>query len=127
MHMALEQQHQDQKQHKKLFKSLRAAAYSFGTGLGLMVVPIWFSSDNENSAAVDAFNNIGYWLICFSAALILTFIFARKQTPALHSIIIFFGYPTILAIFGMDMYDIVTNPLETSAEMTQESVETVTE
>lgn len=100
------QAQEDLKTQKKIFKSLRSAAYCFGTGIGLMIVPVWFDHENENARIVEAFNNIGLYLISFAMALLITFVFARKHIITLNSLIAFFGYPTILIIFGMDIYDI---------------------
>ena len=106
MDYAKKQAEEDTKTQKKIFKSLRSAAYCFGSGLGLMFVPVWFDHENENQQVVDAFNNIGYYLIAFALSLLITFVFARKHIITLNSLIAFFGYPTILVIFGMDIYEI---------------------
>lgn len=108
MSYAKQESQDDVKFQKKIFKALRNAAYCFGSGLGLMFVPAWFSHENENQQVVDAFNHIGYYLIGFAFILVVTFIFSRRHITHLNSLINFFGYPTVLTLFGLDIYDLVT-------------------
>ncbi len=87
---------------KKNRKAFKSAAYSFGLGIGFLVLsPLLpeMGTKEKSDALMSVFRVIAMWMIFYSAATGVAFIFFRKSVKMVLMLLNWFLVPS-LAIWG---------------------------